>query len=290
MLGVATLAVLLFLRDSAVGQGSSSLPVRYNISTLEGDGEICPPADQRDAVRANISQDIRMLLNPTASACSCGGVGWTRIAYLDMTDPNQQCPPAWNLVTTPKRSCTKNTTNGCDSANFSAGGLQYSQVCGQIVGYQQGTTDAFFGWFSNGDIDGGYVDGVSVTHGTPREHIWTFASAHDESLTTGVICPCTNINNPTTDFNIPDFVGNDYFCETGVPTGSTWSNIFFSDDPLWDGDGCGPTSTCCTFNNPPWFCKQLPRPTIDDLEVRICGDEVHHNERTPIELIEIYVK
>jgi hypothetical protein len=42
----------------------------------------------------------------------------------------------------------------------------------------------------------------------------------------------------------------------------------YYDDPLWDGEGCGPISTCCRFNNPPWFSKSLPKPTTDDLEVR----------------------
>ena len=41
-----------------------------------------------------------------------------------------------------------------------------------------------------------------------------------------------------------------YFCETGVPPGQRYnSGTFRPNDPLWDGQGCGPTSTCCTFNN-----------------------------------------
>ncbi len=46
-----------------------------------------------------------------------------------------------------------------------------------------------------------------------------------------------------------------------------------SDDPLWDGAGCGPTSSCCQLNNPPWFCVSFPEPTTDDLELRICTDQ-----------------
>ena len=61
------------------------------------------------------------------------------------------------------------------------------------------TTDAFSG---NGrgvdlNIDSNYVDGVSLTHGSnPRQHIWTFAAAVDESGNTLEIdlcvCPCSN--------------------------------------------------------------------------------------------------
>ena len=61
-------------------------------------------------------------------------------------------------------------------------------------------------------------------------------------------------------------------------------------DPLWDGQGCGSNSTCCTFNNPPWFCKQLPQSTNADLEVRLYSAEQASAENTPIELIEIFVK
>ena len=45
---------------------------------------------------------------------------------------------------------------------------------------------------------------------------------------------------------------------------------FHSDDPLWDGDGCHSSSTCCTFNNPPYFTNYLDNPTTDDIELRLC--------------------
>ena len=49
------------------------------------------------------------------------------------------------------------------------------------------------------------------------------------------------------------------------------------------------TSTCCEFNNPPWFCKQLPQPTTDGIELRVRGDTSLSDEDTPLEVIEIYV-
>ena len=64
-------------------------------------------------------------------------------------------------------------------------------------------------------------------------------------------------------------------------------------DPLWDGQGCG-SSSCCELSyppgvTPPWFCKQLPQTTTDDIEVRLCGDEGTADEDTPVELIELYI-
>ena len=72
---------------------------------------------------------------------------------------------------------------------------------------------------------------------------------------------------------VPAFVGNDYFCATGNPGPGFITTKIYSEDPLWDGEGCGPTNACCQFNNPPWFCTTLPKPTTDDLELRICRDQ-----------------
>ena len=131
---------------------------------------------------------------------------------------------------------------------------------------------------------------MSLTYGSPRQHIWTFANALDEAgcFFDDSRCTCTDSSRPNTP---PSFVGNDYFCETGVPPGQDRSHgVFYADDPLWDGQGCGPTSTCCTFNNPPWFCKQLSQSTNADLEVRLCSAHFAYIENTPVEQIEIYVK
>ena len=82
-------------------------------------------------------------------------------------------------------------------------------------------------------------------------------------------------------------MGEDYFCESGVSSGFP-GPILYSDDPLWDGDGCISSSTCCEFNNPPYFTKQLTRPTTDDIEVRLCIYD--YRADIAIELIELYVK
>jgi len=77
--------------------------------------------------------------------------------------------------------------------------------------------------------------------------------------------------------------------QSGNPGPGYSAGIFYSDDPLWDGQGCGATSTCCQFNNPPWFCKQLPHVTTDDTEVRICAGHGYGDIDTPVELVEIYI-
>ena len=66
----------------------------------------------------------------------------------------------------------------CQSTVFSILGLNYSQVCGQLQGYQLGTPDAYYPYYRNPSfvtIDGIYVDGVSITYSSaPRKHIWTY--------------------------------------------------------------------------------------------------------------------
>ena len=288
------------------------LPVNYSGRSVARAGAgMCP--DTLD-LRGSIKQDINLLINnsvlpalvaaqnqtqtvpgtgPGHGACGCGGPGWRRAAYLNMSDPTQTCPPAWELIITPRRSCARPSSAGhrtCYSAMFPTQSIQYSQICGRIIGYQVGQPTAFFDR-ENRTINERYVDGVSLTYGSPRHHIWTFANALQEGQGfSQYACPCTN-SNQRQSINIPSFVGNDYFCETGVPPGQGWSSgTFHADDPLWDGQGCGTTSTCCTFNNPPWFCKQLPQSTNADLEVRLCSLDSANHENTPIELVEIYVK
>ena len=219
--------------------------------------------------------------------CSCNTTrGWMRVANLDMTDPNQNCPAGFRLVnrtSAPLRTCGRPGPEGCVSTTFQTYGVEYSNVCGRVIGYQDQSPDAFK---HSATIDSEYVDGVSLTHGqSPRQHIWTFAGARDETRTNPQYsCPCIQEDSA---FKIPSFVGQDYFCDTA--SREALEHMFFPHDPLWDGKGCGGTSTCCEFNNPPWFCKQLLQPTTDDIELRLCGNEATSNEDTPIEQVEIYV-
>ena len=97
--------------------------------------------------------------------------------------------------------------------------------------------------------------------------------------------PCIDGNTDT----VPEFVGNDYFCDSAIRGTNVDDGVFYPNDPLWDGQGCGSRSTCCEFNNPPWFCKQLPQPTTDDIEMRLCENSQNTNDDSPFELVELFV-
>ena len=219
----------------------------------------------------------------------CGSNGWRRIAFLNTSDDTQVCPAALGEITSPVRSCGRPTINyGCFGELWSTGDAEYSQVCGRIIAYQVGTTDGFnidleHNGFSGSDINSAYVDGISLTHGDPRQHIWTFAAGSNEG---GDVYGCYCNGSSAGALRPPSFVGDNYFCESGRVASRGYGNGFFLDDPLWDGMNCVVTD-CCEFNNPPWFMAYLPNPTTDDIEFRLCFDE--SGEDVAIQLMEVYV-
>ena len=247
----------------------------------------CPPEEVRQAAIERIRNDVKVHLNNSLQMTPlneyCGHGQWHRVAYVNMTNPQQNCPPEW-------REYTSNNVRGCGRAATCSGttfttGLQYNKVCGRVIAYQVSSTDAFRPRANT--IDNNYVDGVSVTHGNPRNHIWTFAGevSHDNSDIYN--CPCSDSPNASPP---PSFVGNNYFCESANTDHIFRNNHLYTNDKLWDGEQCRHEGTCCTDKSPPWFTVDLPTSTSDDIEVRICGDESLQNENTPIELLEIYIQ
>ena len=89
----------------------------------------------------------------------------------------------------------------------------------------------------------------------------------------------------------PSFVGTDYYCESGNPDNNWQYDIFYPNDPLWDGQGCGSVEKpCCNRSRIPWFHKQLGYYTTDSIEMRLCCNENISNEDVPFNLVEIYFK
>ena len=238
--------------------------------------------------------------------CDSGG-GWTRLAYLDISDPIQNCPSGFRLYQSGGvRACGRATSSrgSCTSVQFPSNGISYSHVCGRVVGYQYGSTDAVYpGKYhdsqtygnvivtSHNDINSYYVDGVSITCGSPRQHVWTLMAGLNEATTANDFdhynCPCSegNLQNST----LQSFIGNDYFCESGNP--AIHQDKLYTSDPLWDGKGCGSLEgNCCTAPGLPWFNKVLNTTTTDYLELRVCGDEGTAGEDTPVSFYELYVK
>ena len=236
---------------------------------------------------------------------SCGNVtgGWMRVADLDMRDSRQQCPGDlrqrnYTVGDNEIRACIKkNQTYGCSTTMF-RWGISYSKVCGKIIGYQVNTTNAFADTpesasirprnklFNRGQgLDDTYMDGVSLTfRNSTRQHIWTFAAALDRTgnIDNSSRCPCDNGNVPP-----QNFVGADYFCDTGILEyiSSTAPAIF--PHPLWNGTQCTGSGSRTDSS---FFYKDLARHTTSDIEMRVCRDEPSTNEDVAIESVQIYVQ
>ena len=227
----------------------------------------------------------------------CGAGEWHRVALLNMSDPTENCPSAWGeYVSDGIRACIRpNSPEGsCSGIVYPLNNRPYSKVCGRVIGYQFGSPDAFSrgaGSRVQFTINQPYVDGVSITHGSPRNHIWSYAAGASEQQGSGSdcspnTCPCSGGQQ-----DLPSYVGNNYYCESAFLGNCYVVNTFFPNDPLWDGRQCDNEGTCCTgTNTPPWFSVDLSNPTSDDIEVRICHNQGSSDEDSPIELLELYVQ
>ena len=217
----------------------------------------------------------------------CGGHkgGWMRIADLDASR-GDDCPSGWTNITTPVAACRAPSSNaGCYSTNFSTLNISYSKVCGMAVGYQEGNIDAFRPSIES--INQLYVDGLSITYGIPRKHIWTYAIGFSDSFQAYARsnCPCSEFPGDLP----PSFVHDNYYCESGNLQDSVVSGVLTS-DPVWDGEGCSSNNNCCSEPNLPWFYRQLPRIASEDIETRICRDQVSTEENVLIQRIQLYVQ
>ena len=153
-----------------------------------------------------------------------GKGGWTRVAYLNMTESGATCPPGLTqhqydnidhgLCGRPNSS---SIVAGCNLTTFSTLGINYYKVCGQVRGYQYFSPSAVAPLGKG--IDSYYVEGVSITYGqNPRNHIWTYACGLTEDRVDVHACPCNT--GYSGGINVASsFVGNHYYCESGLDPG-----------------------------------------------------------------------
>ena len=128
--------------------------------------------------------------------------------------------------------------------SFDSLGLDYSEALLSAELYFQNSPDAFVG----DDIDDTYLDGMSWTYGSPRNHLFSMA------ISTGYgdsDCPDDG------GVAAPSFVGTDYSCVDGGDRTSSW---------------VGPDQTGESF------VVALGSPSSDDIEGRLlsvqdAGDE-----------------
>ena len=295
---VNTLSNLQDTSTSTAGVVDDILLIAQELLVLHNDSTALPTSCKEIQERQPLSPSGMYLLANTSGAaiynaycnmgllCGSGG-GWTRLAYLDMSDATQNCSSGFRLYQSGGvRACGRPVTNSgsCVSVQFPSNSISYSQICGRVTGYQYGSTDAASGSVNN--INSYYVDGVSITRGSPRQHVWSlYAGLYSDRSNIIKVCPCAGGTSPQS------FVSKNYFCESGN-NASNWSEILYTSDPLWDGQGCGSLeSSCCNVPGIPWFHRDYGNTTTTDyIELRVCGDEGTSNEDSPVGFYEIYIK
>ena len=222
---------------------------------------------------------------------NCDGEGgWTRLVRLNMTEPNASCPAELLQMdydnidhdVCGNSRLIEDYYDSCQSL-FYGMGINYSKICGQVRGY---TLQSPTGFHLNEDyIDSNYAEGILITRGMPRQHVWTFIAGFSEDGTYFDDCPCNNGSrypNVPVPFHSLSFVGDDYYCES--------SRYYNFSDPLWDGKQCGGLEyPCCTNPQLPWFIKSFNEESDDDLEIRLCTGE-HYGGQIHIDILELFVK
>lgn len=201
---------------------------------------------------------------------TCGGVkgGWARVINETFPHPINKCPLGFVLAYFYGMAlCARAYTSpGCSVMRYPTNRLSYSRLCGKITGAQLRSSDGFTRYYNNRrffntmPLNSAYLDGISLTHGGFKRHIWSFAALHRYSK-----CSCST--------DKPAFVSSHFSCDQDEVS----SHI------LWDG-------LECPAHNKEWFYRNLIYSTSDDIEVRICRDEERQNEDIFIKTIEIFVQ
>ena len=165
--------------------------------------------NEQGEILQNVRNKINVIIDTFFAVSECGDGLWYRVAYLNMSDPLQQCPSAWREYNTSGvRACGRpvSSTGSCPATVYSINlQYKYNQVCGRVIGYQVTTPDTVR---INKNINQIYIDGVSIIHGSPRSHIWSYAGAWTEIEGGTNACPCRypNISIPW-----PSFIGDNYY-------------------------------------------------------------------------------
>jgi hypothetical protein len=155
----------------------------------------------------------------------------------------------------------------------------FIEVRGEVRALGFGGSDAFRDG-TLADLDGVYVDGVSLTVGSPRRHLFSFAHGVTNvlALSGPASCPCSG-GTPS-----PSFVGSDYLCEE--PTGSAdadgTNRRYDNDDVLFDAVGVDDATCVAVAESASSFQRAFIGSGTERLDVRLMHTEGSANEDTAL--------
>ena len=201
--------------------------------------------------------------------------GWTSMGLMRAFNG---CRPSFILNENHSNECTrKKSAPGCAGITFPSHRIEYTTICGIVLGYQKGRTGGFY---KNKSINEAYLDGVSITRFVDGErvHVYSFAAGRDEQRNIQRCCPC---KARPRGIYVPSFVGNNYICESGSSDKPSRHKTY-RNDFLWDEWGIHYREAACQpprlspFHDPPGlpyghFLVSVPA-TTSDLELRLCGN------------------
>ena len=100
--------------------------------------------------------------------CNMFSPNWRQVAHIDMPDPK-----AWCNASNDKSNWTacKNSTHTFPT------GLSYTHVCGRVINYTSEETQGFLTDHNNNNQ---HADGVLITRGNLKNHLWTYAVSTSE--------------------------------------------------------------------------------------------------------------
>ena len=165
--------------------------------------------------------------------------------------------------------CVKNgAARGCSHTVFPLHNIEYTHVCGMVEGYGYISPDGFC--TNRGiekdrqtDINGNFVDGISLTHRqlNKKKELWTYSADSGG---------CTNEMS----YNVPMFLNRSYVSYL----------------PVFQAGGNAATAACPTgLTCVDTFHREFPQPISSDIEMRLCRGQAEIDEEIIIGNVEIYV-
>ena len=218
----------------------------------------------------------------------CGQKGWMRIAAVNAQ--SGFCPTNFSIhfADRARRVCRgSETTPGSSRGRLYTATFQltnvpfFTRVAAFVEGYQFGNPAAFGHDHTYG------MDGITFYYGnsSSKHFLWAYAvGSSDRGGPTA--CPCSTVPGDQP----PIGYGNYYYCDTGTSRRQrqlTW----YSRRPLWTGNCCPTSSTCCDPPDLPYFCRSGLRDTTtaDRFTVEVRLSDGAHLKDIGISRLGIYV-
>ncbi|HEU0034265.1 MAG TPA: fibrinogen-like YCDxxxxGGGW domain-containing protein [Kofleriaceae bacterium] len=218
---------------------------------------------------------------PTRCEMTIGGGGWT--AALDFDALRDPCPAGWQPVAAAGPGCTVVDGAQISGVSIAPPLASYREVMTTLLAFQRGTADGYEG---QGSIDDAYLDGLSITVGTPRQHVASYAVGYDEATGCNMMgaCTCPCLGGIAAPAFAPEAARR---CEAGALSVSIDGTVVFA-DPLFDGVEL--PAACAGEGRAEPIQTLLGGATSDPIEARLMRNEIVQAEGLVLSRLELWVR